>query len=220
MQTSVLTLHHVPVLRQVQSALRQETQEGEPELSVKTLAAWDEEKWFEIVEKSSANGDSLPAATAEPKSYVAAILENLDAYLPSERLFAQANLTARQLPIKADSPLVKLYSHLGLKSIADNGQLDPDEQRKQVNQQLQRFENFRQNNPAMDLRHVDLVKQKMFVDGEPVDLKWDNIPDDQRTNILNRREPFNVCYRLLRTPRHGLIFCPPGIPGSTFKSSN
>jgi hypothetical protein len=182
LQSSVLTLNHLPVLQQVQEEI--------PTRSVKTVAGWSEADWHGLVERASAHGEPLPPGFENTGDYVHAILQNVETYLPSDRLFARAQRTAQDLPVEAGSHLFNLYGHLGLEAIFNDPDLEDHTKEAQIRQKIQQFDNFRQSNPALDLRYADFLQDQIYVQGEAVEIDWSNIPDADRAQIRNQARAF------------------------------
>ncbi|WP_367108739.1 neuraminidase-like domain-containing protein [uncultured Psychrobacter sp.] len=182
LQASVLTFHHLPLLTQVQ----QETQ-GD---SVKAVAGWSETEWLSVIDRAKAHGMQVPKAFINAEDYANAIIKKVDAYLPSDRLVARATRTAEDLDLATDSPLLKLYAHLGLDNILAMPGLNASQQNEAVQEKLGLFDSLFKENPALDLRHADLIRGRIVLQGKDTELEWGGISEADRPRILKQARAF------------------------------
>lgn len=182
LQASVLILHNLPMLKQVQQEIQGE--------SVQAMAGWEEDDWQAVIQRASAHGKPVPLKFNNANEYARAIVAKVDALMPSQSLLARASKTAATMVLKPQSPLFKIYAHLDLKSILDAPGLNPDDRKKEIQTKLNQFNSVFQNNPGLDLRYADLIRGQMPLKGKAVDLQWGNILPEDQAKILKQARAF------------------------------
>lgn len=182
LQSSQLTWGSLPLIRQMQQAVQV------PE--IQQVAGWTLTDWQTLIEQSNDGGDAVPEGFEDTSAYAQAIVQNIETWMPSDRLFAMARRSAQDLSPETTGAVVNLYKGLGLREIQQNAALDDQTKLAQMRERIGLFDRFHRNNPTLDLRYADLIEQRLFVNGSPQPLNWEGIPETERQPIVEQARAF------------------------------
>jgi hypothetical protein len=182
LQSSQLTGGSLPLIRQIRQTV--------PVPKIQQVAGWSLTDWQTLIEQANDNGDAVPEGFEDASVYAQAIVQNIETWMPSDRLFAMARRTAQDLSPETTGAVVNLYKGLGLRDIQQDAALDDQTKLAQMQERIGLFERFHRNNATLDLRYADLIEQRIFVNGSPQPLNWEGIPETERQPIVEQARAF------------------------------
>ena len=182
LQSSQLTGGSLPLIRQIRQTV--------PVPEIQQVAGWALADWQTLIEQANDNGDAVPEGFEDASAYAQAIVQNIETWMPSDRLFAMARRVAQDLSPDTTGAVVNLYKGLGLRDIQQDAALDDQTKLAQMQERIGLFDRFHRNNPTLDLRYADLIEQQIFVNGSPQPLNWNGIPDTERPLVVEQARAF------------------------------
>lgn len=182
LQSSQLTWGSLPLIRQMQQAV--------PVPEIQQVAGWTFTDWQTLIEQANDGGEAVPEGFEDTTAYAQAIVQNIETWMPSDRLFAMARRASQDLSPETTGAVVNLYKGLGLREIQQDAALDDQTKLAQMQERIGLFDRFHRNNPTLDLRYADLIGQRIFVNGNSQPLNWEGIPETERQPIVEQARAF------------------------------